>query len=376
MMKGNKHMKTMIDLRYPAVKTVTRKLAAFAALTLICATGLGAPPGGGGGGNTGGGTIYFIGPWDDAQQGATAVMRAMNSDGSNNRQLGFGLFGNPSAALHGVHRWFLYHKPIPDSYYLDGTQVFELFALRDDYDSTLNNNSTTKVQLTNDIDLQAKPWYTAWVPGDQQISFKARRWSGGGVVEGGIYTASPVFDANGNITGLVAQPTTPAIPFPLVETAPGDLWPAFEDYSWAPEGDRVVYSGVGNIDLLIADLLGSPHQRILAAYSMWPQWSPDGTKIAFTTATLGIATIKTNGAQFRLIISPTSTWSAYRPYWSPGSNFIAFTGQTQSGSPPNYIWNLDVNRATATGGNLTDLTNLPAPFNEYITHTFAGGGWR
>ena len=121
-MKGNKHMKTIIHLSYPAVKTVTRKLAAFAALTLICATGLGVPPGGGGGGNTGGGTIYFIGPWDTAQQGGTAVMRTMNSDGSNNRQLGFGLFGNPSTALHGGRRWFLYHRPIPDSYYLDGTQ--------------------------------------------------------------------------------------------------------------------------------------------------------------------------------------------------------------------------------------------------------------
>ena len=56
-------------------------------------------------------------------------MRTMNSDGSNNRQLGFGLFGNPSTALHSGHRWFLYHKPIADSYYPDGTQVFELFAL-------------------------------------------------------------------------------------------------------------------------------------------------------------------------------------------------------------------------------------------------------
>ena len=54
----------------------------------------------------------------------------------------------------------------------------------------------------------------------------------------------------------------------------------------------------------------------------------------------------------------------------PRVTLIAFTGQT--GSPIN----LDVYRATATGSNLTDLTNRPAPFNEYINHTFGGGGWR
>ena len=375
-------MKTTIDVSCPSVKTLTRKLATVArllimitaaSLLVIGVTALAAPPPP----DTGGGTIYYIGPWNGATQGGTAVMRTMNSDGSNNRQLGFGLFGNPSTALHGGRRWFLYHKPIPDSFYPDGTQVFELFALREDYDSTLNNNSTTKVQLTNDIDLQAKPWCVAWVPGDQKISFKGRRWSGGVVVAGGIYTASPVFDANGNITGLAVLPTTPAIPFSLVETAPGDLWPALEDYSWAPGGEKVIYSGVGNHDLSIADLLGTPHQRIFTGYAMAPQWSPDGAKIAFTsfsTAT-SIATIKINGTQFRVIVPGTATWWPYRPYWSPGSSHVAFTGQTQSGSPPNYVFNLDVNRSTATGGNLADLTNQSAPFNEYMS-SFGGGGWR
>jgi hypothetical protein len=187
-----------------------------------------------------------------------------------------------------------------------------------------------------------QPWSPAWVLGDQTISFKARRWSGGVVVEGGLYTASPVFDANGNITGLAAQPNTPAIPFPLFETAPGDFWPGFADYSWNPPGDRVVYSGVGNHDLSIADLLGSPHQRIFTGYSMAPQWSPDGTKIAFTTATLGIATIRQNGAQFRVIISPTSNWSAYCPCGHQSN--IAFTGQTQSDRIKLHLY-MDVNRA-------------------------------
>ena len=231
-------MKTIIHLIYPAVKTVTRKLAAFAALTLTCATVLGVPPGGGGGGNTGGGTIYFIGPWDAAQQGGTAVMRTMNSDGSNNRQLGFGLFGNPSMALHGGQRWFLYHQPIPDSFYPDGTQVFELFALRDDYDSNLTTTAPRRSSSRTTLTCRRSHGTRPGFPAIRQISFKARRWSGGVVVAGGIYTASPVFDANGNITGLAAQPTTPAIPFPLVETAPGDLWPAFEDYSWTPRETR------------------------------------------------------------------------------------------------------------------------------------------
>src|SRR4030095_13373185 len=113
-------MKTIIHVIHPAVKTATRKLAAFAGLLIITAaasllvigvTASAAPPPP----DTGGGIIYFIGPWDGATQGGTAVMRTMNSDGSNNRQLGFGLFGNPSTALHGGRRWFLYPQPNPHS---------------------------------------------------------------------------------------------------------------------------------------------------------------------------------------------------------------------------------------------------------------------
>ena len=356
-------MKTIIPL--------THKLTAFAALTLISIIASAAPPPP----YYGGGTLYFIGPADGAQGSGSQWMRSMNSDGTNNRQLGFGLYGNPSIALHAGLRWFLYHQDIPGSYNPDGTQKFELYALRGDFDGNFNNNGTTRVQLTNDMNLQMQAWSPAWVNSDQEISFKARRWSGNVVVEGGIYTASLVFDTQGNITGLAALPVSPAIPFPLVETTPGDFWPAFADYSWAPAGDKVVYTALGNNDLWVADLLGSPHQRIFTGYALAPQWSPDGTKIAFTSSGSCISTIKPNGTQWRVIVSAISNWTAFRPYWSPGSDFIAFTGQTQSGSYPNFTFNMDVNRATATGGSRTDLTNQPYPFNEYI-HSFGGGGWR
>ena len=186
------------------------------------------------------------------------------------------------------------------------------------------------------------------------------------MVEGGLYTASLAYGGDGNIIGLAAPPTTPAIPFALVETAPGDLWPAFADYCWAPTGDRVVYSILGDSELWVADLL-NVHTRIYIGGAHAPQWSPDGTKIAFTNWSGGISAIKPDGTGLKVIISRTATWTFHHPYWSLTGSHIVYTGQLG--------WNMDVFRATATGGNRVNLTNTPDPFNEYL-HSDAGGGWR
>jgi hypothetical protein len=68
-----------------------------AALTLICSTSFGA---GGGGSNTGGGTIYYV-------HTGLKTTWTMNSDGSNQTQLGFGTYGPVSTVCHNNHRWFL-----------------------------------------------------------------------------------------------------------------------------------------------------------------------------------------------------------------------------------------------------------------------------
>ena len=331
-------MKTTIPLLYPAVKTTTRKFAAFAGLTLICATASASGPG------TGGGTIYY-------RQTCCLTMRTMNSDGTNQTQLGLGTYASVSTQLYNGHRWFLdVRQTLPIENYPDGGSRGEVVAIRDDFDYNNNNNSATQVRLTNDITFQT--WHDGfyslqWVPGGVKISIKARRWSGSNVIEGGIYTASLQFGPDGNIIGLLAQPTVPAIPFPL----DANLWPNFRSYCWDPTASKVAYEDT--TALRIADLLGSPHQTIYNAPARTPQWSPDGTTIAFTDSNYGISTIRPNGTHLTAIIRRTPTYVFDRPFWSPtGSNIVCYGASTSGDS--------DVFRAGSNGNFLTNLTNTPS----------------
>jgi hypothetical protein len=276
--------------------------------------------------------------------------------------LGLGLFGHPSTALHDTHRWFVTTRVIPDSFYPDGVQRSEVFACRDDYQFELNNTPETRVQLTDEVTLQPAVGSTIWVPGDQKISFRGRRWSsaapGATIVEGGLYTATLAFGANGSIIGLAAQPMAPALDFPLG----GDQWPSFGAFAWHPDGNRLAYVSSG---LWTADLATGSRTRIYAASVGHPQFAPDGTKIAFTNGSLGISTIKLNGTGLKEIIRRTSQWSFVMPVWSPGGTHIACTGQAMTGSH-----NLEVFRANSNGNSLTNLSNTPYPFDEWPL------GWR
>src|SRR6185503_17350895 len=111
----------------------------------------------------------------------------------------------------------------PGSLWPDGTQKYQLFALRGDYSDQDPNNPVTKIPLTiNDATLQ---WSAQWKPGDLEMSLKCRRWSsadpGAIIVEAGSYSAAIEFDASGNIAGLASQPPALSIPFPMGP----DGWP-------------------------------------------------------------------------------------------------------------------------------------------------------
>jgi len=266
---------------------------------------------------TGGGTIYFING-TAGSGGSINYTWSMESDGSNITQLGnWCRFNYPSRILHNGYRWFLSVRPVAGSY-PDGTQRGELFAFRDDYPAS----SDTVVQLTNDDTLQLRGccfYAMQWLPGDESISFRARRWSGDEVTEGGLYTVDLLYDENDNIIGLAAPPTIPALPFPL----DGDEWPTFTDHSWDPTGGLVVYYDYGVSGLWVADLADGTCTQIVEGAATSPDWSPDGSKILFKMGA-SIYTIKPTGRGLKEVITSAYVQGVYwgsfsHPSFSPGA---------------------------------------------------------
>jgi hypothetical protein len=333
-----------------------RELFLVAATLTIISTAIpsGAMQKGGGGTSGGGGasgTIYYI---DTGRE--TNYLWGMGADGSNNTEVGkWGYFAVPSRTLHNGFRWYLTTLSIPGSYYPDGTSLrFEVFAIRNDYDPVLNNNSETRVQLTDDPTLQPTfPWFrgAAWLPGDGTISFRARRWDGTAPIEGGIYTAAISYREDGSIIGLTAQPTTPTVASPLDSNS----WPTIGYHSWDPTGQRVVYTDSAVAGLWIADLVTNTRTRIVTGSPSYPDWSPIGDKIVFSSGS-SINTVKPDGTGNKAVIKPTylgsSYWSGFgHPSFSPNGGYITCVGWNGG--------NDDVFRATATGGSLMNLTGTP-----------------
>ena len=142
-----------------------------------------------------------------------------------------------------------------------------------------------------------------------------------------------------------------------------DRWGAYCG-AWSPDGRQVAYdSGDGGIH--VVDIDGS-HDSILADHrASGPQWSPDGTKILFSSSRDSKASDAYYGAdteiyvmdadgshQSRLTFDDAHTFSAG---WSPDGGRIAYTSDRDSPPPPSdayiplqaiYVMDADGNRKT------------------------------
>lgn len=131
--------------------------------------------------------------------------------------------------------------------------------------------------------------------------------------------------------------------------------------TWSPDGTRIAFqttrgarppSGETNIFVINAD--GSGERQLTNPSSFRyggssPDWSPDGTRIAFGSAH-GLAVISPSGGLVKLVGVPGDA-----PSWSPDSSKIAYIAPTGTDQPPNQ----DVYVVSASGSNPRRLTKDP-----------------
>ena len=322
-------------------------------------------------------TIYIETRWD-----GPARLWALNADGSDSVPLPDGVYGEPSWALHNGQRWFLDVREVLGEAYPNGRARRELCAIRAD---------GMVVPLTAQPDLEPAPRLPRWLPqtDDRQVSWTARRWDATGrIVEGGLYVAALLYDADENVVGLAQQPWTPRWRLPLVWASQPEPWgtlptPDIRSHDWSPDASAVTYDTTRG-ELWIMNMSAGTAVRLSPTPVYNPVWSPDGRRIAFLLAggQGAIATICPDGADFAVLATPPSGALATvsLPIWSATGEqlLLRYVGAWKNdvGAP----LDVDVCCIERAGGGMRNLTASSTDFAAPVAWRTTGLGtadrWR
>jgi hypothetical protein len=297
------------------------------------------------------GTIYFRQLADSDELWSRQLL------GGRTRRLPYGVNGEPSYSRHAGERWFLSTRRVPAADTPGGGRRLELFVVTE---------QGRAVQLTAGADLEVGPVTPRWCPGssDRVISWVARRWSDGRVVEGGVYTAELAFDPAGMPIGLREKPRRPVfvrelIPQSELEWGP-DPSPDIYGFDWSPDAGSLVFES-SHRQLWIHDRTQGRTSRLADALATDPVWSPRGDRIAFRVAEAfgAIATVRPDGTDRRDVISIQSRDGMICfPGYSPGGDNLMYAmisrGDNDRLSSP---MDMDVCLAAADGSHPVNATS-------------------
>lgn len=120
---------------------------------------------------------------------------------------------------------------------------------------------------------------------------------------------------------------------------------------WSPDGTKIAFGSDGSIWVMEADgsnpiNLSNLSNSLGAGNLFGPDWSPDGKKIVFFFKE-NIWSIEADGSNLTQLTNNGGSW----PRWSPDGSKIAFDSQRTGNSD---IWVMD-----ADGSNLKNVTNDP-----------------
>lgn len=100
--------------------------------------------------------------------------------------------------------------------------------------------------------------------------------------------------------------------------------------TWSPDGGRIAFYSRAERTLWVANADGSDPVELLGGQATEPAWSPDGTEIAFVNRDSGqeIYAMDADGSNLRnLTENPAAAESS--PAWSPDGSMIAFEQDSQ-----------------------------------------------
>jgi Tol biopolymer transport system component/outer membrane protein assembly factor BamB len=170
---------------------------------------------------------------------------------------------------------------------------------------TANADGSGEQRVTSGTAIEGSP---ALVKGGGQILFVTNR--------DGNYE---IYRANSNGTGLLR----------LTNNAATDTAPA-----WSPDGTRIAFQSAraGNYDVFVMNADGSGVVKLTtsSAYDGEPSWSPDGAQLVFVSKRSGryeLWLMNANGTNQHQL---TSGAIAFDPAWSPTSNQIAFSNDSNN----------------------------------------------
>jgi eukaryotic-like serine/threonine-protein kinase len=124
----------------------------------------------------------------------------------------------------------------------------------------------------------------------------------------------------------------------------GDFEPA-----WSPDGTKIAFTSMrdGSMQIYVYSQSDSTITRLTTPgnniQSRYPAWSPDGTKIAYTVrrfSLLQIWTMDANGENQQQLTRPGGSFSDYLPAWSPDGKSLLFSEANADLTAPSSLMRL------------------------------------
>jgi Tol biopolymer transport system component len=137
-----------------------------------------------------------------------------------------------------------------------------------------------------------------------------------------------------------------------------------EDPVYSPDGQRIAFSSARNGDFKIFTMNadGSDVRQLTDGYGTRPAWSPDGSTIAFVSrpadgsSDLAIHLMNADGSNRRLL--PVASNVGQEPTWSPDGQRIAFNDVRVVNDPAGSVLYWQIYTVAVDGSDLRRLSGL------------------